>query len=77
MGRLVPIIGLAVIVGGVGCDKTELSGKVSVDGRQLTLAGCRNGSVRGFIGIELLTRSGQRLRVAHTVADEATVVWMR
>jgi hypothetical protein len=60
----------------IGCDKTELSGGLSVDGQEFTMAGCRNGSVRGFMGVELHTESGQRLRIAHTVGDQAIVVLM-
>jgi hypothetical protein len=58
-----------------GCSN-QLSGNLEVNGEQLKLTACRNGSIYGFRGVELSAENGTRIRIAATQTGEADVVVM-
>lgn len=53
-----------------GCSN-ELKGSVTVDGEDFALASCRSGQVYGFVGVEVVSKDGAKLRVAQAPTGEA------
>ncbi len=54
----------------VGCSN-ELKGSVTVDGEDFALESCRSGQVYGFVGVEVVSKEGAKLRVAQAPTGEA------
>ena len=49
----------------------ELKGDVTVDDQGFELSSCRSGEVYGFVGVELVSKQGAKLRFAQTPTGEA------
>ena len=49
----------------------ELKGDITVDGESFALASCRSGQVYGFVGVEVVSKAGAKLRLAQAPTGEA------
>jgi hypothetical protein len=63
---------LSLVLAAVGCSN-KLSGSVTVNGEPFAIESCRNGVIHGFRGVELVDKTGMRLRVAALPSGEARV----
>jgi len=49
----------------------ELKGDLILDGQAFELSSCRSGAIYGFVGVELVSKQGAKLRFAQTPTGEA------
>ena len=54
----------------------ELKGEVTVDDHAFELSSCRSGEVYGFVGVELVSKEGAKLRFAQTPTGEAVAFYL-
>lgn len=54
----------------------ELKGDVAVDGKAFELSSCRSGAVYGFVGVELKSKQGAKLRFAQAPTGEAVAFYI-
>jgi hypothetical protein len=54
----------------------KLSGSLEVDGKKFELDSCRSGQVYGFSGVELRSKTGDKLRLVQTPTGEGAVVYL-
>ena len=67
--RITRSIALASLVL-VGCSN-ELKGSLTIDDADFALESCRSGQVYGFVGVEVVSKEGAKLRVAQAPTGEA------
>lgn len=54
----------------------ELKGEVKVDDKPFELSSCRSGEVYGFVGVELVSKEGAKLRFAQSPTGEAVAFYI-
>lgn len=68
-------IGALLLLGAAACTN-ELGGDLSVNGTPFEAASCRNGAVRGYRGVEVTGKSGDRIAIAATQTGAAHVAFL-
>ena len=54
----------------------ELKGNVAVDDKAFELSSCRSGAIYGFVGVELVSKEGAKLRFAQSPTGEAQAFYI-
>lgn len=73
--RALPLIALGAL-GLLASCSNELSGDLSVDGQPFALSSCRSGQVYGFVGVEVVSKDGAKLRMVQTPTGEAQAIYI-
>ncbi len=55
----------------------ELKGDLTVDGKSFALDSCRSGQVYGFVGVEVVSKAGAKLKIQQTPTGEAIAYYQQ
>lgn len=64
------LLSTLLLLGAVGCTP-KFNGSVQLDGRPLTITGCRSGQVYKFVGVDLHAENGVILRLNYDLSGQA------
>ena len=53
----------------------ELKGDLSVDGKSFALDSCRSGQIYGFVGVEVVSKEGAKIKIMQTPTGEAVAYY--
>lgn len=54
----------------------ELKGELSVDGKTFALDSCRSGQIYGFVGVEIVSKDGAKIRIKQTPTGESLAYYL-
>ncbi len=75
MPRFTKLLSLALLSCALFACSNELKGEVTVDGEAFVLDSCRSGQVYGYVGVEVVSKTGQKIKIAQLLSGESSVYY--
>ena len=66
----------ALVTCALAACSNELKGEILVDGEAFVMDSCRSGQVYGFVGVEITSKTGSKIKIATKMSGESAVFYI-